>query len=139
MADPRVEMLKEESIPQLLRQLSVETTTLVKQEIALAKIELSDKVSAVSDSAKGFGIAGIFGLGAFLCLTATIIAAISLVLPVWAAALIVTIVYGVIAAVAAQQGRSRLVRATPLVPQQTTQTIKDDIEWAKTRAQSSKK
>ncbi len=139
MSDPRVEALKDESLPQLLRQLSTETTTLVRQEIDLAKVELSEKAKAVGAGAAMLATAAVFALGAFGALTALFITALALVLPVWAAALIVTVVYAVIALIAAQRGRKQLVSAAPVVPEQTAQTVKEDIEWVRTRAQSSKK
>ena len=86
-----------------------------------------------------FGAAAVFGLGASGALTAAVIAAIALALPVWAAALIVAVVYGIVALTAAQTGRHKIARAAPVVPQQTAHTVKDDIEWVKTRAQSGRR
>jgi uncharacterized membrane protein YqjE len=137
--DANVEVLKEQSIPQLLRQLSDETTTLLREEIELAKVELDAKLTTVAAGATLGGVAAIFALGAFAALTTAIIAALALVIDVWAAALIVAVVYGVIAAIVFMRARQRLRRATPLVPQHTAQSVKDDIEWVKTRAQSSRK
>jgi tetrahydromethanopterin S-methyltransferase subunit C len=81
----------------------------------------------------------VLGVGAFGALTACIIAAIALALPTWAAALIVAVVYAIVAAIVAQSGRSKLAHAAPMVPQQTTQTVKEDVEWVKTRAQSGRR
>lgn len=139
MRDSHVDALKSEPLPELLRALAAETTTLVRQEIELAKIELGDKAKTVGRSAGPFGGAAVCGLGAFGAITAAIIAALALVLPVWGAALIVAIVYAVAAAILAAQGRSRLAHAVPIVPQQTTQTLKEDVEWVKTRAQSGRR
>jgi energy-converting hydrogenase Eha subunit H len=55
---------------------------------------------------------------------------------VWASALIVTALYGAAAFVLAQTGKKKLHEAAPLIPEQTAQTVKEDIEWAKTRAKS---
>ena len=139
MADHRVNDLKDESIPDLLRQLATETTTLVRQEVDLAKAELGEKVRIAGAGAGMFGAAAVFGLGACGALTAAVIAAIALALPVWAAALIVAVVYGIVALTAAQTGRHKIARAAPVVPQQTAHTVKDDIEWVKTRAQSGRR
>ncbi len=138
MHEQRVESLKTESIPQLLRQLSTETTTLVRQEIALAKVELNEKIKVITSGAVMFGVAAVFAVGAFGALTTVFIAALALAMPVWAAALIVTIVYGIVVAVTALRGKKQLSGAS-LVPEQTAQSVKEDVEWAKTRAQSSKK
>ncbi|HEY0396342.1 MAG TPA: phage holin family protein [Candidatus Elarobacter sp.] len=123
-------------IGELLRELGDEISTLMRQEIALAKVEISEKVKPAAASAGMFGGTAIFGLGAFGALTAFLIALIALAVPVWAAALIVTVVYGIVAGVLAITGKKKLQEAAPLVPEQTAQTVKEDIEWAKTRAKS---
>lgn len=139
MHDERVNDLKQESLPELLRQLASETTTLVHQEIELAKTELGEKAKTIGASAGYIGAASILTLGAFGALTTFIIALIALALPVWAAALIVTLVYAIAGFVAFQAGKKKLSEATPVVPQQTAQSLKEDVQWVKTRAQSSKK
>ncbi len=123
-------------IGELLRELGDEISTLVRAEIALAKAEIAEKVKPAAASAGMFGGTALFGLGAFGAATAFLIALIALALPVWAAALIVTVVYGVVALVLALTGKKKLQEAAPLVPEQTAQTVKEDIEWAKTRMKS---
>jgi hypothetical protein len=59
-------------------------------------------------------------------------------MPAWLAALIVAVVYGVIAAVLAMQGRNKVRQATPPVPEQTIETVKEDVQWAKTQMRSDK-
>lgn len=120
----------------LLRELGDEVSTLVRQEIALAKIELGEKTKSAVASAGMFGGTALFGLGAFGALTTCFIALIALALPLWASALIVAIVYGVVASALVQSGKKKLKDAAPLIPEQTAQTVKEDIEWAKTRARS---
>ena len=123
-------------IGQLLRELGDEISTLVRAEIALAKAEIAEKMKPAAASAGMFGGTALFGLGAFGAATAFLIALIALALPVWAAALIVTVVYGVVALVLAQTGKKKMQEAAPLVPEQTAQSVKEDIEWAKTRMKS---
>jgi uncharacterized membrane protein YqjE len=123
-------------IGELLRDLGDELATLVRAEIALAKVELAEKAKPAVASAGMFGTAAMLGLGAFGAFTAMLIALFALIVPLWIAALIVTVVYGVIALVLAQSGKKKLKEAAPLVPEQTAQTVKEDIEWAKTRAKS---
>ena len=123
-------------IGELLRELGDEISTLVRQEIALAKVEIAEKVKPAAVSVGMFGGTALFALGAFGALTTFLIALIALVLPVWAAALIVTAVYGIVAGVLAMTGKKKFQEATPLIPEQTAQTVKEDIEWAKTRAKS---
>jgi len=120
----------------LLKELSNETTTLVRQEIELAKAELGEKGKTAGLGAGLFGGAGVFALGAFAALTACIIAALDSAMPLWLAALIPAVVYGAIAGVLALQGRDKVREAGPPVPEQTTESVKEDVQWAKTRAKS---
>jgi len=128
--------LRDRSMGDLLKQLSQETTTLVKQELDLAKAEMAEKGKHAGKGIGLFSGAGLFGLGAFLALTAAIIAGLSEAMDVWLAALIVTVVYGVVAAVLAKSGQSQIKEATPAAPEQTVETLKEDVEWAKTRTRS---
>jgi hypothetical protein len=123
-------------IGELLRELGDEISTLVRQEIALARAEIAEKSRPAVASAGMFGGTALFGLGAFGALTTFLIALIALAVPVWASALIVTAVYGAIAGVLAMTGKKKLQEATPLVPEQTAETVKEDIEWVKIRAKS---
>jgi uncharacterized membrane protein YqjE len=123
-------------IGELLRELGDEISTLVRQEIALAKVEIAEKTKPAVASAGMFGGTALLGLGAFGAVTTFLIALIALWVPVWASALIVTALYGAAAFVLAQTGKKKLHEAAPLIPEQTAQTVKEDIEWAKTRAKS---
>ena len=123
-------------IPVLLRELGDEIATLVRQEFELAKVEIAEKAKPAAVSVGMFGGTALFALGAFGALTAFLIALIALALPVWASALIVTVVYGIVAGVLAMTGKKKMQEAAPLIPEQTAQTVKEDIEWAKTRAKS---
>jgi len=118
----------------LLRELSEQTTRLVRQEIELAKAEVSEKGKRAGIGAGMFGSAGVVGLFAFGALTAAIIAALSLAMDTWLAALIVAVVYGAIAGVLALKGRSKLQQAMPPVPQASVESVKEDVQWTKTRA-----
>ena len=69
-------------------------------------------------------------------LTTTVIAALELVMPLWLAALIVTVVYAAVAGVLALRGRDKIKEAAPPVPEQTQESVKEDVQWAKTRAKS---
>jgi uncharacterized membrane protein YqjE len=128
--------LRERSTGDLLKELSDHTTTLVKQEIDLAKAELSAKGKKAGQGAGMFGGAGLFGVFAFAALTTCIIAALESPLSLWLAALIVAVVYAAIAGVLALQGRNKIQEAVPPVPEQATESVKEDVEWAKTRAKS---
>ena len=128
--------MREQSTGDLLKQLSDPTTTLVKQEIALAKAELTEKGKKAGAGAGMFGGAGLFAVFAFAAVTTCLIAALESPLSLWLAALVVAVVYAVIAGVLALQGRNKVREAVPPIPEQTTESVKEDLQWAKTRAKS---
>lgn len=128
--------LREESVGELLKQLSEQTSTLVKKELELAKAEMTVKGKEAGKGAGMFGAAGVLGLLTLGSLTACVIALLATAMDTWVAALIVTVVYGAIAGVLALMGKGRVQRATPPVPEQTVETLKEDVEWAKTRPRS---
>jgi uncharacterized membrane protein YqjE len=132
------EDLRDRSLGELLKQLSEQTTRLVHQELELAKAELQQKGKEAGAGAGMFGGAGALGLAALGALTACLILALNAVMPAWLAALIVAVVYGIIAFVLVKQGQARMKRATPPVPEQTIETVKEDVEWAKTQMRSDK-
>ena len=136
--DPGLGDLRDRSLPDLLRQLSQETTQLVHQELELAKAELQQKGKQAGAGAGMFGGAGALGLAALGALTACFILALNAIMPAWLAALIVAVVYGIIAFVLVKQGQARMKAAAPPVPEQTIETVKEDVEWAKTQMRSDK-
>jgi hypothetical protein len=129
--------LRERAMGDLLKQLAQETSTLVRQEVELAKAEVSEKGRQAGKGAGMFGAAGILGLLALGALTAAAILALDLVVAGWLAALIVATVEGATAGLLALAGKARVQEATPPAPQ-TVETVKEDIEWAKTRGRSAK-
>lgn len=124
--------LRDSSIGDLLRQLSEETSTLVKQELALARAEIEQQGKRAGKGAGMLGGAGVAGLLTLGALTATLIGVLDTAMAFWLAALIVTLIWGAIAGVLALQGRNEIQQATPPAPQ-TVDTIKEDVQWAKTR------
>jgi uncharacterized membrane protein YqjE len=133
---PGSDDLRDRPLGDLLKQLSQETTQLVHQELELAKAELTQKGKQAGMGAGMFGGAGAIGLAALGALTACFILALDIIMPAWLAALLVAVVYGVIAFVLVKQGQARIKRATPPVPTQTVETVKEDVEWAKTQMRS---
>ena len=128
--------MREHGTGELLKELSDHTTTLVRKEIELAKTELGEKGKKAGMGAGMFGGAGLFGIFAFAALTTCIIVALDSAMELWLAALIVAVVYGAIAAVLALQGRNKVQEAGPPVPEQATESVKEDVQWAKTQAKS---
>jgi len=133
------EDLRDRSLGELLEQLSEQTTRLVHQELELAKAELAQKGRQVGAGAGLFGGAGALGLAALGALTACCILALDAVMPAWLAALLVAVVYGAIAFVVVKQGQAKLKAAGPPVPEQTIETVKEDVAWAKTQMRSEKR
>jgi MFS family permease len=126
------------SLADLARQLSNQTTELVRHEVELAKAELRDKGKRAGVGAGMFGGAGALGLYALGALTAAIIAGIAEALPVWASALIVAALYGAIAGILALRGRKKVQQATPPLPEETVQSVKEDVRYTKQRAQEAR-
>jgi uncharacterized membrane protein YqjE len=129
--------LREESIADLVKRLAEQTNTLVKQEIELAKAELTEKGKIAGAGAGMLGAAALVGLLAAGALTACLVALLATAVDhTWLAALIVALVYAAIAAVLALRGRDRIRAATPPAPEKTIESVKEDVEWAKTRTRS---
>jgi uncharacterized membrane protein YqjE len=124
--------LREKSVGELLKELSTETSTLVRKEMELARAELQEQGKRAGIGAGLLGGAGVVALLALGSLTATVIALLDKAMDTWLAALIVTLIWGAVAAVLALQGRNKLQEATPPAPQ-TVETVKEDVRWAKTR------
>jgi hypothetical protein len=130
--------LRENSVGELLRQLSQETTTLVKQELELAKAEMSEKGKQAGVGVGMFGGAGVSGLLALIFLSLAIVAAIDTATHAWLAALIVGVLWTGAAVVLALQGREKVQQAAPPAPEQAIESTKEDVQWAKTQAKSAR-
>ena len=129
---------RDRPVGELVKDLAGQTSTLVRQEIQLAQAELTSKGKTAG---RGVGMlvgAAIAGLLALIALTWGLIAALDTGLPLWLAALIVMLLWGIVGAVLATRGRKELQQATPPVPQ-TVETVKEDIQWAKTQTGSAGK
>jgi hypothetical protein len=130
------EDLRDRPVSELIKQLAEETQTLVRQEMDLAKAEMREKGKRAGLGVGLMGGATVVALGAFGALTAFLIALLAEAMDVWVAALIVGLVYAAIAAVLALQGKEKVTEATPPVPEQTVQTVKEDVQWAKNQVRS---
>jgi hypothetical protein len=123
---------EERSLGELFAELSRETSTLVRQEVELAKTEMSRKVTRMGKHA-GFIVAGgLLAYAALLAVVASLIAllAMTLELPVWVSALVVALVIGGVSYFLIQKGINGM-KETDLTPKRTVQTLKEDVEWAK--------
>ena len=126
------------SLAELVKQLSEQSSRLARQEVELAKAELAYKGKRAGIGAGMFGGAGVFGFYGLGALTAAAILALSLAVAGWLAALIIAAVYGAIAGILALQGKHKVQQATPPIPEEATESVKEDVQWAKTRAQQAR-
>ena len=122
-------------IAELVKQLSEQSSRLARQEVELAKAEMAVKGKRAGIGAGMFGGAGAFAFYAFGALTAAAILALATAVDGWLAALIIAVVYGAVAGVLALQGKNKVQEATPPVPEAAAESVKEDVQWAKTRAQ----
>jgi MFS family permease len=130
--------LEDRPVGELMRQLSDQTTTLVRQEIELAKAEMTAKGKQLGMGAGAFGAAGLMGLYAGGAITTCLILALSTAIAGWLAALIVGVVYAAIAGVLALVGKKKTQAGGPPVPERAISSTKEDVEWAKTRAKTAR-
>jgi uncharacterized membrane protein YqjE len=139
MPDTNGEKLSDRPVGELMGQLARETTMLMRQELELAKAEMREKGKEAGVGAGMLGGGAVAALLALGSLTAFAILVLSTFLPEWAAALVVTIVWGVVAAVLAMRGKERVQEVGAPVPEQAIDSTKEDVQWAKTRMQSGRR
>ena len=125
----------ERGVSDLVKDLSQQTSTLVRQELELARAELTQHGKQAGIGIGMFGAAGFLGLFAFAALTTAIIAVLGTAMDTWIAALIVAAVYGAVAGVLAITGKGRVQQATPPV-EQTTDSVKEDVRFVREHAQA---
>jgi MFS family permease len=125
----------DQPVAELVQQLSDQTSRLARQEVELAKAELALKGKRAGLGAGMFGAAGIFGLYAAGALLAAAVLGLATAVAPWLSALIVAVALGVVAGVLALQAKSKVQQAVPPVPEQATESVKEDVQWTKQRAQ----
>ena len=131
-ADPTAEP----SVAELVKQLSEQSTRLARQEVELAKAELGQKATQAGIGLGMFGGAGTFAFYAFGAVVAAAILGLATAVAAWAAALIVAVILVAAAAALALQGKQRVDRATPPVPEQATDSLKEDVQTVRSHAQA---
>ena len=127
------------SLGELVKQLSEQSSRLARQEVELAKAELAVKGKLAGIGAGMFGGAGAFGFYGLGALVAAAVLALATAVTAWLAALIVAVVLAAIAGILALVGKHEIQEATPPVPEQATESIKEDVEFAKMRAQEARR
>jgi uncharacterized membrane protein YqjE len=119
-----------ESFGELLGQLANNSAALVRDEIALAKQEMSEKVSSFRSGVVTTAIGGVIALLGVLALIAAAIIGLAHYMDAGLAALIVGGVLALIGGITAMAGIKRL-KQTSLKPEQTIETLEEDKEWLK--------
>jgi uncharacterized membrane protein YqjE len=132
---PGPEDPRDRGLGELVKDLATQTSTLVRQEIKLAQAEVTQRGKIAGKGAgmlAGAAVTALLGLGAF---TALLIIALDSFMPLWLAALIVSLLWLAVAAALGASGKKALQASTPPAPQ-TVETVKEDIQWAKTQTGS---
>jgi len=124
---------------ELVKQLSEQTSNLIRKEMELAKAELAERGKSAGIGAGMLGGAGVAGLLALGALTACLILLLAKAMDAWVAALIVTAIHAAVAGTLALVGRARLREGMPPAPEQTVESVKEDVQWAKNRAISARR
>ncbi|MFD6967940.1 phage holin family protein [Streptomyces sp. NPDC059979] len=125
----------DESVSVLVSRASQQISELVREEMQLARAEMTQKGKRFGKGGGLFGAAGLIGILAAQALTATFIAALALILPVWASALIVTAVLAVVAAVTALAGKKQIAKAGVPLPEKAIDSVRADLTEIKEKAQ----
>jgi uncharacterized membrane protein YqjE len=124
----------ERTLGEIVSDMTTNISTLVRQEMDLAKTEMKEEIAKVGKGAGLLGGAGLAGYFLLLFLSLTVMFALDEFMHDWIAALIVTVAWAVGAAVLALTGKKAIKEANPQLPE-TQQTLKEDVQWA--RAQKS--
>ena len=131
--------LRDRPIGEIAQDLTRDLSLLVRQEVALAKAELAQKARTAAPGLGMIGGAGVVGLMAAGALTAFAVLVLATFMPAWLSALIVGAVLAAVAYVLVERGKERVEQAGAPIPEQTIETVKEDLEWAKTRATSARR
>ncbi len=125
----------EPSLGELFRQLTQDSATLIRQEMALAKAELRENIATVARSVAMIAVGGVIALVGVLVLTAFLVILLGdLLANYWLAALIVGLLFAVIGGVLASTHLNRL-RQVEFKPEHTIQTLKEDKQWLQSEIQ----
>ena len=130
----RREERDEQSLAELTRHLTEQTSALAQKEVELAKAELALKGRRIGIGVGAFGAAGLVALYAVGALVATAILALAIVVDAWLAALIVGLGLAAAAGVLALTGKKKVEEGTPPAPEQAIESTRTDVEYTKQRA-----
>ena len=128
--------LRERPIGEVAKELTSDLSLLMRQELELAKAEMREKGRIALPGLGMIGAAGVVALAASGALTAFLVLLLSLFLDAWLAALVSGIVLTGVAAVLAFRGRRRVQEIGTPLPEQTIETVQEDLTWVKEQARS---
>ena len=121
---------EERSIGELFSELAGETSTLIRQEVALAQVEITQKASKAGKNVGYLAVGGFVGYAGLLAIIAGVILAMANFMPAWLAAIIVGVIIGVVSYVLVSSALTEL-RNMEMAPTETVETIKEDARWLK--------
>ncbi|MFN8498209.1 MAG: phage holin family protein [Anaerolineae bacterium] len=121
------------SLGELFSQLSRDVSRLVQAEVKLAKTEMTEKASKARNDIGAIVFGGLLAYAGLLAVLAAIIVGLAMFIPLWLSALIVGLVVIGIGVLLIKQGSDRLKQQS-MAPEQTIQSLKENVEWAKQQA-----
>jgi hypothetical protein len=121
---------EERSIGELFSELANETSTLIRQEVALAQAEITRKATSAGKNVGYLAAGGFVGYAGLLAIIAGVIMGLSYFIPAWLAAIIVGAIIGVVSYVLVTSALTAL-RNMDVKPTETVESIKEDARWLK--------
>jgi hypothetical protein len=131
MAEHRVHDREDASVGELVSRVTTDLSTLMRQELELAKAELKEEAVQAGKAAGLFGAGGVAGLMTLGFLSLALMFGLAVVMPLWLAALIVGLLWAAVGGATVLMGRTEVQRIG--APERTIKTVKEDMEWVKTR------
>lgn len=123
-----MEEVREPPVTDLLKEILGDVRRLVRDEVQLARTELKQSLQQAAIGLGAAAIAGVFGLLALAFVGVAVLFALALVIPLWAAGLVVVGFYTVLAGIALLAAR-QLLKPSSLRPEQTIESLEEDREW----------
>jgi len=124
--------VSEASVGELVGSVAKDLSALMRQEVALAKAETKQELAKAGKAGGAFGGAGLAGWMTLLFLSFALVYALGAVMPLGWAALIVGVLWAIVAGALAMYGKTRMKQVNP-VPERTVETVKEDVQWLKDR------
>ncbi|HEV3365552.1 MAG TPA: phage holin family protein [Acidimicrobiia bacterium] len=125
-----IDVRDDTSLGELFSRLTADLSKLMRDEVELAKVEINETVTNARTAGVSFGAAGVLGLMGFLMLSFAAAWGLAEVVHTGVAFLVVGGAYALVALALLALGRQRIKAAKP-VPEQTVETLKEDVAWAK--------